>query len=51
MVIRRMSQNYWKGKENRQAAAPLVSSPASEIAEEDRAMLDLQRRVEGEKMT
>lgn len=61
MVVRRMSQRYWANQEERAAAAvssagaspsgatgAAVGSIASKVADNDKAMLDLQRRVEGE---
>lgn len=61
MVVRRMSQRYWANQEERAAAAvssagvpstgeagAAVGSVASRVADNDKAMLDLQRRVEGE---
>lgn len=61
MVVRRMSQRYWANQEERAAAAvssagpsssgaagAAVGSVASSVADNDKAMLDLQRRVEGE---
>ena len=61
MVVRRMSQRYWANQEERAAAAVLsggsaassgtaaaAGSMASRVADNDKAMLDLQRRVEGD---